>query len=35
MAKARNSSAFDVLTKPVKPETLIDTIEKAFSSAKK
>jgi len=30
--KARNSSAFDVLTKPVTPETLIATIEKALAS---
>jgi CheY-like chemotaxis protein len=31
--RARNSSAFDVLTKPVTAERLIDTIEKALSSA--
>jgi len=30
--KARNSSAFDVLTKPVMPETLVKTIEKALAS---
>ena len=28
--QAKNSSAFDVLTKPVIPETLIQTIEKAL-----
>jgi len=28
--KARSSSAFDVLTKPVKKEVLIDTIEKSL-----
>jgi len=31
--KARNSSAFDVLSKPVLPETLVRTIEKALASA--
>lgn len=31
--QARNSSAFDVLTKPVSPEKLIETIERAFSTA--
>jgi len=31
--KARSSSAFDVLTKPVSPEKLIETIEKAFAAA--
>jgi len=31
--KARSSSAFDVLTKPVTSETLVRTIEKAFASA--
>jgi len=31
--KARNSSAFDVLTKPVSPETLVRTIEKALAPA--
>ena len=30
--KARSSSAFDVLTKPVLPETLVRTIEKALAS---
>ena len=30
--QARNSSAFDVLSKPVKHDTLIDTIEKALDS---
>jgi len=30
--KARNSTAFDVLTKPVTQETLIRTIEKALAS---
>ena len=29
--QARNSSAFDVLTKPVKKEKLIDTIEKSLA----
>ena len=29
--QARNSSAADVLTKPVQPETLIQTIEKALA----
>ena len=31
LAKARSSSAADVLTKPVKKETLIETIEKALA----
>ena len=31
--KARNSSAFDVLTKPVRKELLIGTIEKALATA--
>jgi len=31
--KARNSSAFDVLTKPVRKELLIGTIEKALAAA--
>jgi len=31
--KARNSSAADVLTKPVRPEALIETIEKALAEA--
>jgi len=31
LKKARNSSAADVLIKPVTPEILIDTIEKAFT----
>jgi len=31
--QARNSSAFDVLSKPVTAERLIETIEKAFASA--
>ena len=30
--EARNSSAFDVLSKPVEPDLLIDTIEKALSA---
>ncbi|MCL2044223.1 MAG: response regulator [Treponema sp.] len=29
--QARSSSAFDVLTKPVTPEILVDVIEKAFA----
>lgn len=29
--KAKNSSAFDVLTKPVKKEVLIDTIERSMA----
>lgn len=31
--EAKNSSAFDVLTKPVKKEILIDSIEKALAAA--
>jgi CheY-like chemotaxis protein len=31
LTKARNSSAFDVLTKPVRAENLISTIEKAIA----
>jgi twitching motility two-component system response regulator PilG len=31
--QARNSSAFDVLTKPVKKEILAETIEKALKSS--
>jgi len=31
--EAKNSSAFDVLTKPVKKELLIETIEKALTEA--
>jgi len=31
--KARSSSAFDVLSKPVTPEKLVETIEKALASA--
>jgi CheY-like chemotaxis protein len=31
LEKARNSSAFDVMTKPVKKEVLIETIEKALA----
>ena len=31
-SQARNSSAFSVLTKPVVPEVLIETIEKALAS---
>ena len=34
LTQARNSSAFDVLSKPVKREVLINTIEKALSAAK-
>jgi CheY-like chemotaxis protein len=30
--QARNSSAFDVLTKPVNPVVLVETIEKALNS---
>jgi CheY-like chemotaxis protein len=30
--QARSSSAFDVLTKPVTPEKLIDTVERALAS---
>ena len=32
--QARNSTAFDVLSKPVTSEMLINTIEKAFAAAK-
>jgi len=32
--KARNSTAADVLTKPVKPETLIGAIEKALAGTR-
>ena len=31
-SQARNSSAFDVLSKPVVPDVLIETIEKALAS---
>jgi len=34
MKEAKNSSAYDVLGKPVKPDTLIRTIEKALNSCK-
>ncbi len=33
-AKAKKSSAADVLIKPIKPETLIQTIEKALGTIK-
>jgi PleD family two-component response regulator len=33
-SEAKNSSAFDVLSKPVEPEHLISTIDKAISEAK-
>ena len=32
--EARNSTAFDVLTKPVSTEKLIDTIERAFAEVR-
>lgn len=32
--QARNSSAFDVLTKPVQPDVLINAIERALDNAK-
>ena len=31
-AEARNSSAFDVLTKPVEPEQLVSVVEKALAA---
>ena len=31
--QAKNSSAFDVMTKPVKQESLVETIEKALAAA--
>jgi CheY-like chemotaxis protein len=33
-AKARSSSAFDVMTKPITPNRLIETIEKALEARK-
>ena len=33
LVEARNSSAFDVLNKPVEPDILISTIERAFSES--
>ena len=34
LVEARNSSAFDVLNKPVEPDILISAIERAFSESK-